>query len=550
MSEEGKPEASSQTQPQAQTETSAAPGASKRSRLVAKLKRLRGPIVAIAAVGAVLSGFVGYWNTYRAVRDTVTPAVVTSADSSTAAATAAASVAVLPFANLSPEKADEYFSDGISEELLNVLAKIPGLRVSARTASFQFKGKDTSPHEIGRQLGVGYVVEGSVRKAGNQVRITAQLVKVADGFQVWSETFNRDLKDIFAVQDEIAGRVARVLQLRIGEGEKLAAGATRNPAAYEAYLRGREAWNGEESGAREAVRLLQRAVSLDPNFALAHGKLAEDYVGLANDGLEPRDKAYPLARASAERALALDPRNVPAHNALAEYAFHYAWEWDESDQNMRQALAVDPNYYHALSHLASHEMARGRNDSALDATRQAEERNPLSHTTGSQEVLIRMKRYDEAIRLARKELAEHPASKDTLDMLGIALFQAGQREEGLRILEERATANPESPWNLAMLGWAYGRAGQATNANAVLQRLADMGKTRRVSPFLLAWVYAGLDDREHAFAELEKAYEQRSPQMPFIAATWTLDSLHDDPRFHSLLKRMKLDTYFAQSRTR
>jgi TolB-like protein/tetratricopeptide (TPR) repeat protein len=550
MSEVGKPEVPSRTQPPAPTETSAAPDASKRSRLVAKLTRLRGPIAAIAAVGAILGGFVGYWNAYRTVRDSVVPAAVSSAVPSQEPASGTASVAVLPFANLSPEKADEYFSDGISEELLNVLARIPGLRVSARTASFQFKGKDTPAREIGRQLGVGYIVEGGVRKAGSQVRITAQLVKVADGFQVWSETFNRDVKDILAVQDEIAGRVAKVLQLRISEGDKLAAGATRNPAAYESYLRGREAWNGEESGARETVRLLQQAVSIDPDFALAHGKLAEVYVSLANGGFEPRDKAYPLARASAERALALDPRNVPAHNALAEYAFHYAWDWDESDRQMRQALAVDPNYYNALVHLASHEMARGRLESALDATRQAEERNPLIDTTGSQQVLIAMKRYAEAIRLARKELADHPGSKDSLDTLGIALFQAGQRDEGLRILEERASANAEPPVNLAMLGWAYGRAGQATKANAVLQRLAEMGKARRISPFLMAWVYAGLDDRERAFAELEKAYERRNPQMPFLGMFWTFDSLHDDPRFRSLLKRMKLDTYFAESPTR
>lgn len=546
MSEAGKPEAPSPSQ----APTNAAPAGSKASRLFAKLNRLRGPIAAIAAVGAVLGGFVGYWNAYRTVRDNVAPAIATSAAPSPVATSGTASVAVLPFANLSPEKGDEYFSDGISEELLNVLARIPGLRVSARTASFQFKGKDTPAREIGRQLGVAYVVEGGVRKAGTHVRITAQLVKVADGFQVWSETFNRDLKDIFAVQDEIAGRVARVLQLRIGEGEKLAAGATRNPAAFEAYLRAREAWNGQESGARETVRLLQQAVRLDPEFALAHGKLAEVHIGLANAGFEPRDTAYPLARASAERALALNDHVVQAHSALAEYAFHYAWEWDESDRYMRRALAVDPNYYNALSHLANHELARGRYDSALDATRKAEERNPLTDTTGSQLVLIVMKRYDEAIRLARKELAEHPGSKDTLDTLGAALVLAGQREDGLRILEERAAVNPESLWHQAMLGWAYGRAGQTNKARAVLQRLADMGKTRRVSPFMMAWVYAGVDDRDHAFAELEKAYEQRSPQLPLVAAFWTLDSLHEDPRFRSLLMRMKLDRYFPESPTR
>ena len=527
----------------------AAPAESRESRLFARLKRLRGPIAAIAAVGAVLGGLVGYWNAYRTVRDTVAPAAVTSAAPTTDTVSASASVAVLPFANLSSEKGDEYFAEGISEELLNVLAKIPGLRVSARTASFQFKGKDTSAREIGRQLGAGYVVEGSVRKAGNQVRITAQLVKVADGFQVWSETFTRDLKDIFAVQDEIARRVARALQLRIGEGENLAAGATRNPAAYEAYLRGREAANGEESGAREGVRLQQEAIGLDPGFALAHAALADSYVDLAKTAREQRDKAYPLARASAERALALDKRIVPAHIALGEYAFDYAWDWDEADRQLRMALAIDPNHYHALGHFSTHELARGRFDSALDAVRKAEERNPLFGTTERQWILIGMKRYDEAIRLARKDLADRPGSKESLRYLGVGLVLAGRHDEGLRVLEENAAAQPDSPWSQAMLGWAYGRAGQAAKAHAVLQRLADIGKTRRVSPFQLAWVYAGLDDRDHAFAELEQAYEQREGAMPELAMYWTLDSLHDDPRYRSLLKRMKLDTYFPESPT-
>jgi tetratricopeptide (TPR) repeat protein len=211
------------------------------------------------------------------------------------------------------------------------------------------------------------------------------------------------------------------------------------------------------------------------------------------------------------------------------------------------ALAIDPNHYHALGHFSTHELARGRFDSALDAARKSEERNPLAGTTHSQWVLIAMKRYDEAIRLARKELADRPGSKDGLGLLGVALFQAGRREEGLRVLEERAAAQPDSPWSQAMLGWAYGRAGQAAKARAVLRRLTELGRPDGVTPFKLAWVYAGLDDRDHAFAELERAYAQRDGAMPLLAAYWTLDSLHGDPRFRSLLKRMKLDTYFPET---
>jgi adenylate cyclase len=161
-----------------------------------------------------------------------------------------------------------------------------------------------------------------------------------------------------------------------------------------------------------------------------------------------------------------------------------------------------------------------------------------------------MKRYDEAIRLARKELADHPGSKDSLDTLGIALFQDGQREEGMRILEDRATANPGSPYHLAVLGWAYGRAGQVIKARDVLQRLTDIGKTRRVSPVWVASVYSGLDDREAAFAQLDRAYEHRDPGMPMLGPFWTFDTIRDDPRFRSLLSRMKLDVYFPESAAR
>jgi tetratricopeptide (TPR) repeat protein len=188
-------------------------------------------------------------------------------------------------------------------------------------------------------------------------------------------------------------------------------------------------------------------------------------------------------------------------------------------------------------------------DSALDAARKSEERNPLAGTTYSRWVLIAMKRYDEAIRLARKELADQPGRKDRLGVFGAALVLAGWREEGLSVFEETAAARPDSPWSQAMLGWAYGRAGQAAKARAVLQRLTGTGRPDAVTPFMLAWVYAGLDDRDHAFAELEKAYAQRDPLMPEIAAFWTLDSLHDDPRYRSLLKRMKLDAYFPESPT-
>ena len=347
------------------------------------IKRRTGrKIVAVTiALGVVAAGLFVYQLVQQ--RSTITPEY-----GQAATVPPNKSIAVLAFTNLSDDKGNEYFSDGISEELLNVLSKVPGLKVSARTSAFHFKGKDIPIPEIAQQLGVAYVVEGSVRKSGDRVRITAQLIKAADGFHMWSENFDRELKDIFAVQDEIAGLIAKNLQLKLDTGNVAVVGATKNVAAYEAFLKGRQAWNSDTaSGYRQAVQQFQRAVELDPDFALAHGALAEAYVSVANNGLEPAKKMFPLARASAERALALDSRIVQAHTALAEYAFHYDWDYEQSDRYLEQALAVDPNYSSAHDRLSGHLEARNRLNEALAEARRAKELNPLDVSAVSSWVL-------------------------------------------------------------------------------------------------------------------------------------------------------------------
>ena len=465
-------------------------------------------------------------------------------------ATAGKSIAVLPFANLSADKESEYFSDGISEELLNVLAKIPGLKVSARTSAFSFKGKDTSTAEIARQLGVGYVVEGSVRKSGDRVRITAQLIKASDGFQVWSNQFERDLKDIFAVQDEIAGLIAQALRLRLGtvSMEKLATGTTQNPAAYEAFLKGRQAWNSNlAAGDREAVAQFLHALELDPDFALAHGALAEAYVSLANDGVEPATKVFPLARASAERALALDDRIVQAHTALAEYAFHYEWDYEKSDRYLQRALAVDPNYSIAYTRLAGHLYARNRVAEAEAANQRARELNPLGRNLDTALGFLLLKRYDDALRAAREEVASSNGRVGPRAILGLVLFVAGRPDEAIKTLEAVAAEVPDMVQALELLGWVYGQAGQTEKARVVLQRLIAISESRYVSPLAFARVAASMNDRDLAFAQLERAFELREPLLPTIGGDTLLEPIRDDPRFRAMLKRLKLDAYFPET---
>jgi TolB-like protein len=508
------------------------------------------PISAALVLVAVLAGLLA-WQPWK------TASPPTGAGSTAAPATTAArseTIAVLPFANLNPDKAEQHFADGFSEEILNTLSRVPGLRVTARTASFSFKGKELTTSEIAAKLGVNYVVEGSVRRTGDQARIIVQLVKGSDGFQVWSETYTLEVKDIYTVQNSVAIQVARALKLRLGAAadEKLASGATQNPAAYDAYLRSHEAVNrSRDEGVRDAARHLLQAVTLDPGFALAHGRLAEIYVHLGNFGVEPRDKAYPLAKASAERALALDPRNVQALTALGEYAFHYAWEWEESDRLLRQALAIDPNYFLAVSHQGSHARARNRLEDAMASYHRVKELNPLSSDASIMFVLIQMKRYDEAIQLGRQNIAANPAYTGPRIVLATAQFLSGQREEGLRALEAAYTTERRAnSRELANLGWFYGVAGQKDKARAILRKVEEAERNKRVSPYYLAGVHVGLGEHDRAFEVLERAYAQREPSMPFIGADYRLEPIQGDPRFRDLLKRMKLDVYFPEAPVR
>ena len=499
----------------------------------------------VVIIGAVLSVGLFFVGRYTALR---TSLVDNGQPPATEASVSDKSITVLAFTNLSDDKGNEYFSDGISEELLNVLSKVPGLKVSARTSAFHFKGKDTPIPEIAQQLGVAYVVEGSVRKSGDRVRITAQLVKAADGFHIWSENFDRELKDIFAVQDEIAGLIAKNLQLKLDTGNVADVGGTKNVAAYEAFLKGRQAWNSNTaSGYREAVPQFLRAIELDPDFALTHGALAEAYVSLANEGQEPAKKMFPLARASAERALALDSRIVQAHTALAEYAFHYEWDYEKSDRYLQQALAVDPNYSIAHDRLSGHLEARNRLKEALAEAQRAKELNPLDATASTAWTLVLMKRYDEAIEAARHEIALNPKSANPRENLGVALFRAGKRDEALNVLEEIDAGNLTEPEASAYLGWAYGQSGQTEKARDVLDRMTAIGATRFVSPRVLAIVASGLNDRDLAIAQLERAFELRDPRLPSIGNDPGFDPIRVDPRFGNLLKRLKLDVYFSEA---
>ncbi len=451
------------------------------------------------------------------------------------------SVAVLAFANLSDDKGNEYFSDGISEELLNVLVKIPGLKVSARTSAFYFKGKEVPVPEIAKQLGVAYVVEGSVRKAGNQVRITAQLIKAADGFHVWSDTFTRDIKDVFAVQDEIAGLIAKNLELKMGIGEAGARQAV-SPEAYQEYLLGRAAFaKASMADLHEAVTHFKRAVALEPKYTAAWVQLASAHTRLGRWGGAATLESWAAARAAIDRARVLEPDSPDVLLALGWIQRTGEWDWKGAEQTFRRALALQPNQPEILAGAAVLLYNIGQTEEAFRLARQAVQLDPLN--AGTQVDLSIMfyenNNWVEAEQAARRALQLAPGGTSYHSILAWSLIKQGKYAEAEA---EIALDNDviEQPATLGILAIARG---QGAKARAMLARLEELARTRGDTADLqtcTAWLYAGLGDKDRAFAALEKARATRDPSMSWLRNSGELSALFSDPRWNTLLHQVGL----------
>jgi TolB-like protein/predicted Zn-dependent protease len=383
------------------------------------------------------------------------------------------SVAVLAFANLSDEKGNESFADSVSEELLNVLGKVPGLKVTARTSAFHFKGKDTPVPEIARQLGVAYVVEGSVRRSGEKVRIAAQLIKAADGFQVWSDDFNRDLKDIFAVQAEIAGLIAKNLELKLGIKKNQTA---PNPEAYQLYLEAVRLWGMRNAASLDrAEQLLQRAIALQPDFARADAAmgfvLSIRSVELGKDPMAGEGRALnEQALQWAERALALDPDLAEGYAAKGNVLENLG-RWTECKEAYRRSIELDPNFATGHQWYARNLSQEGYLDEAMVELKRAVELDPLAprilDNYGG--YLIWLGKYPEAIEILDQVLAIQPGSPQARCFKGNALVKAGRAEEGLSILETLAQQPDQPVWTPVSLAEALLATGRRKEAEALLQ---------------------------------------------------------------------------------
>ncbi len=451
----------------------------------------------------------------------------------------AKSVAVLAFANLSDDKTNEYFSDGISEELLNVLAKIPGLKVSARTSAFYFKGKEVPIPEIAKQLGVAYVVEGSVRKSGDKVRITAQLIKAADGFHVWSDTFTRDLKDIFAVQDEIAGLIAKNLELKMG---MVAARPTIDVEAYQEYLTGRAAVaKASMTDLRKAVTHFEQAVALEPKFTAAWVQLASAHTRLGRWGGTPTLQAWQAARAAIDRAQALEPDSPDVLLALGWILRTAEWDWRGAERAFRRALQLQPNQPDALAGAAVLLFNIGQTEEAYRLGWQAAQLDPLN--AGTQIDLSIMfflnGNWPEAERAARRALQLAPRGTSYHSIFSWSLIRQGRYAEA----ETEIALESDEVERTTATGLLALARGQGARAREQLARLVEISRTRGDLTDLqqsMAWIYGGLGEKDRAFAALEKARASRDPSMSWLKNSGYLDSLYSDPRWPQLLRQVGL----------
>jgi TolB-like protein/Flp pilus assembly protein TadD len=442
------------------------------------------------------------------------------------------SIAVLPFLNMSDDAGNEYFSDGVSEELLNLLAKIPELRVVSRSSAFSFKGKDLDIPTIARQLNVAHVLEGSVRKAGNQLRITVQLIDSVSDTHLWSETYDRTLNDIFAIQDEIAAKVvARLKVTMLGDVPKT---EETDPEVYALYLQARHLGRRGTSGDWEQSNALyQRALAIDPNYATAWSGLADSYIRQTGWGLRPFDEGHTLARETANQALVLDPDYAPAHASLSVIALVYDRDLEASARHLEHAVALEPANPEILSTVAQLVATLGLLDEAIAISEYVVNRDPVN--PAYHESLgfsyLRARRLDEAIASFHTALILSPGYRAVHYRIGVALLFKGELQAALVEMQQEQQRAPKRLEGEVMV---YHALGQAVASNAALAELID--KYEHGSAYNIAYVLAFRGEADRAFAWLDKAVRYNDTGLTQVVSQLEFTNIHDDPRWLPFLE--------------
>ncbi|MDQ6758114.1 MAG: hypothetical protein M3004_14425 [Bacteroidota bacterium] len=453
------------------------------------------------------------------------------------------SIAVLPFVNMSNDPEQEYFSDGMAEEILNSLAHIKNLKVAGRTSSFQFKGKNIDLREVGKKLGVSTVLEGSVRKQNNRLRVTAQLINVEDGFHIWSERYDREMDDIFAIQDEVALSITEKLKITLLDTERaiITTNPTQNKEAYDLYLKGRFYWNRRGPGLKKGLEYFSKAAELDPSFSLVHAGIADTYALFAFYSILPPHHVIPKAKQAAEKAILSKPAQVEPYALLAFITIFYDWNWSEAKKRFENAIAINPTYapthYWYSNYLI---WVEGDYIQSEKEAFKAIELEPLvshSHNTLSS-VYLCAGRYEEACKAGQTAVDLDASSFLSYSGLSMALTGLGKYDEAIDTMKTAVNISARHQLPLFQLCWLYSQTDKIPEAQKILDELILRSGTEFISGLSLAVAAYYSKNYDKAFDFLEQAFEERASLLPCINVWPFFSFLKTDPRFQPFLTRM------------
>src|SRR5213080_800931 len=450
---------------------------------------------------------------------------------------------VLPFENLSGGRKHDYFSEGLTEEMISQLARLSPeqLGVIARTSAMQYKSTTKTAQQIGQELGVSHLLEGSVRRSGERVRITAQLIRVSDATHLWAEGYERSLHDILALQAEVARAIAREIQIKltIGVQHRLDRVAAIDPEAHEAYLRGRHLWNRRtEEGMRNSIAQYEEAIR-HPDYAMAYAGVADSYVMLACRGMVSAKETFRKARAAARKALELDGELGEAHGSLAHVRLH-DWDWEGLDRDFLRAIELHPAQPIVYYWYGEFLMSMGRPEEAIAMTRRAQQADPLSPVIAASlaMILYLARKYDEAVKVLQRAQEIDPSHFLPHLRMGLVRLQQKSHAEAIRELQTAARLANHSTETLAALGTGYAMAGMSGEAHRIVAQLQASQAEHYVLPYNIAKIYAAARDKDKSFEWLERAYQEGDPDLIELNSEPLFDRLRGEPKFSELMRRI------------
>ena len=453
------------------------------------------------------------------------------------------SIAVLPFVNMSNDPEQEYFSDGMAEEILNSLSHLNDLKVAGRTSSFQFKGKNIDLREVGEKLGVSTVLEGSVRKQNNRLRVTAQLINVEDGFHLWSERFDRDMDDIFAIQDEVALSITEKLKITLLDTERaiITKAPTENKEAYDLYLKGRFYWNKRGAGLKKALECFLMAARLDPEFSLAYAGIADTYALFAFYSVLPQHEVVPKARQAAEKAIELNPARVEPYSVLAFLTTFYDWDWAKAEEQFKKAISINPAYapahYWFSNYLSFIQKDYDRSTGEAFKAIELEPLMPHSHITFAT-ASVCFDKYDDAVKASKTAIDLDANSFLAYYFLSTALCGLEKYDEAIKAIEFAIAISGRHQYTLCELSWLYYRNDNIAGAQKILDELIARSQTEFISALSLSVAAYSSKNEDMAFTYLEKAFEEKSSLLVTINVYPYFSFIKTDPRFQPFLARM------------